>query len=84
MRPERLLQRVLRDQRFQLADQLAMLADREVQLDPRIERFDAQCLQPGDLSLESEWLDVLVRPPPPETERLAQQVAGDGLVNHGP
>ena len=65
--------RVLRDQRLELADQLGVAAEREVGLDPLLERRQPQILQPPGLDSGKRLLaELRQRRPPPERERLAQ------------
>ena len=66
--------RVLRDQRLQLADQLRVAAEREVGLDPLLQRRQPQILQPAGLDARERLLVELgQRRPAPQRERLAQQ-----------
>ncbi len=50
---------VLRDERFQLTDQIGVEAERQFRLDPLLERSDAQFLQPSDLGLRERLIREL-------------------------
>ena len=41
---------MLGDERLELADELGVTAEREIGLDPLLERGEPQLLQPGDLA----------------------------------
>ena len=69
--------RVLGDQRLELADQLGVAAEREVGLDPLLERRQPQVLEPAALGLGERLVRELgERRPAPERERLAQHRRG--------
>ena len=68
--PERLAERVGRDERLELAGDLRSRAAREVCVDPALDRGQAQLLEPGGLERE---VDVGERLAAPEVERLAQE-----------
>ena len=64
---------VLRDQRLELGNKIAMAAERQVGVDPVLERGQPQFLQPGRLGLRERFvLNVLVRRAAPQLERLAK------------
>jgi hypothetical protein len=64
---------VLGDQRFELCDQIAMAPEREVGVDPVLERRQPQLLQPRHLGLRERFVaDVLVGLAAPQPERLAE------------
>jgi len=75
LRGEALAPRMRGDERLQLADQPAVLAEPQLGIDSRLERSKAQLLQPPDLS-QRELLvrDVRQRPAAPHPERLAQDL----------
>ena len=63
-------------ERFQLADQLGVLAEREVGLDALCQAVEARLLQAGDLGLgEGLVAEVGQRRAAPHRERLAQSGA---------
>jgi hypothetical protein len=67
-----LAQRVLGDERLQLAHQVGVAAARQVRVDARLERRPAQLLQPRDLDLRERLEgEVGERRPAPERQRLA-------------
>ena len=64
---------VLRDQRLELGNKIAMAAERQVGVDPVLERGQPQLLQPGRLGLRERFVaNVLVRRAAPQLERLAK------------
>ncbi len=66
--------RLLRDQDLELADELGVTAEREVGLDPLLERRQPQILQPPGLDPRERLLaELRQRRPAPQAERLAQQ-----------
>ena len=68
-----LAQRVLRDKRLQLGDQVAVAAEREVGLDPLLDCRQPKLLQPRDLDLRKRVVRKLrQRRAAPERERFAQ------------
>ena len=74
---EALAQRVITHEPFELADDLCVPAEREVGLQPQLERGQAQLLQPPDLvARERLVLELRKRRPAPEPEGFAQQLAG--------
>ena len=75
--PQALLERVPRDQRLQLADQLLPGAEFQVGVDAVADRVQPQFLQPPDLGLgEFEGGEIGQRPAAPQRERLAQDLGG--------
>jgi hypothetical protein len=69
-----LAQRVLADERVELARDLGMPAAGEVGVDPRAEAAEAQILEPRDLGLGEALVgDVGERRPAPELERVLQR-----------
>ena len=85
--PEPLAVRMLGDQRLELADQARVAAEREVGLDPLLERRQPELLEPAGLDPRERLLAELgQRRPAPEGERLAQQArraAGVGVARLG-
>ena len=75
LRAEPLSERVLRDQRLQLADDVAMAAEREVGLDPPFERAEAQLLEPRRLVRCEGLRELGERRPAPERERARRAAA---------
>nr|BFF03905.1 hypothetical protein GCM10020241_55800 [Streptoalloteichus tenebrarius] len=74
-RAQALAQRVLRDQVGQLADQYAVVAQREPRLGLLLQRDQPQLLQPPDHRGEQRAVgEVGERRAPPQRERLGQQV----------
>ena len=70
---EPLAARVLRDQRLELGNEIAMAAELQVGLDPILERRQPQLLQPRHLRLRERLVPhVLVGRPAPQPERLAK------------
>ena len=68
-----LSQRVLARQRLQLADELVVAADREIGVDPVLERGQPQLAEPRDLALDERLVgQVGQRRPAPQRERRAQ------------
>ena len=64
---------MLGGERFQLADQLGVLAERQVGLDALCQTVEARLLQAGDLGLgEGLVAEVGQRRAPPHRQRLAQ------------
>ena len=71
-------QRVARDERLELAEDLAMAARRQVAVDRALGRGQVQLLEAADLARRERLLrDVGERRPAPQRERLARQVVGD-------
>ena len=72
-----LAQRVLGDERLELADELRVAAEREVGVDPLLERREAELLEPDDRGLRERLVgEVGERGAAPERERLAQRRRG--------
>ncbi len=75
LRAEALSERLARDQRFELPDELGVPAERHFGLDPFLERRQAQLLEPGPLAPgERRGRELRERRPAPEPERLPQAV----------
>ena len=69
-----LAMRMLRDQRLQLADELGVPAQRQVGLDPLLERRQPQLLEPAALDPRERLLaELRQRRAAPQRQRLAQQ-----------
>ena len=82
MPSQTLPQRVLCDKRLELADQLSILAEREVGLDAQLDRGKPDLLEPGDRRLgEALVRDVRERRPPPQREGLPQPPGGVGRAS---
>ena len=76
---EPLPERVRGDQRLELGQDVLMAAEREVGLDPILERRQPQVLEPPDLVLRERLVrEVGERRSAPEPERLAEAVGGRG------
>ena len=72
-----LAQRVLRDETLELADELRMAAEREIGLDPLLERREAKLLEADDRGLGELLVgEVRQRRAAPERERLAELCRG--------
>jgi hypothetical protein len=70
-------QRVLRDEALELADEVGVASEREVGLDPFLERAHAQLVQSRCLSRGERLVGELVqRRPSPHAEPLAQGLGG--------
>ena len=66
-------QRMLGDERLELADQLGVAAAGQIGVDPLLERRQPQLLETGDLGLRERLVgEVGERRPAPKRERLAQ------------
>ena len=77
---------MLGDEALELADQLGPGAEGQVGLDPLLQADQPQLLQPGDLGLGERLVaEVGQRRPPPQGQRLGQQVGrlGGGAVGQG-
>ena len=75
--PEALAKRVPGDEDLELADQIAGLPAREVEVDPRLEGHEAKLFEPGDLALRKRLVaEVDERGAAPQRERLAEQLRG--------
>ena len=62
-------------QRLELADQLGIAAERELRLDPLLDRGQTQLLEPGDLRLGERLVgEVGKRRAAPERQRLGRQL----------
>src|SRR5262249_6816117 len=67
---EALAQRVIGDERLQLRYELEVPCEREIGIDPLLERDQTQLLQPGDIALRERLVGhVRKRCPSPEAER---------------
>ena len=73
LRADALAKRVLGDQRFELTDHVAVMAEREVGLDPPLERDEAELLETRALVSRERFRELGERGPTPERERLAEQ-----------
>ena len=62
-------QRVFGDQRVQLADDVAVMAEREVGLDPPLLRGDPELLEARALMPGERLRELVQRRPPPQGER---------------
>ena len=70
-----LAQRMLADERLELGNGLGVAAERELDLEPLLERDEAQLLESGDLVAgEGLVAEVRQRRPTPEAERLAEHL----------
>ncbi len=75
---EPLAQRLLCDERFQLANERSVTAERKVGVDPPLERRQPQLLDPRDRRLRERGVrEVGERRPAPKSERLAQLLRRD-------
>ena len=72
-----LAQRLLGDERLELADHSDVPAGGQIVLDGELDRGEPQLLQPADLQ-RSEWLrgDVVERRPAPQRQRFARRPFG--------
>ena len=76
LRLEAFSQRVLAHQRLELADQRGVPAEREIGVDPILERREALLLQPRSLALRKRLIrEVRQRRPAPQRQRLPQPSA---------
>src|SRR5581483_4206083 len=67
-------ERLLRDERLELADEPCMATKREIGVDPLLEGGETLVLEAGDLGLREELVGELgERRAPPQRERLAEQ-----------
>ena len=84
LRQQALAQGVLRDECLELRHELGVLPEREVGVDPSLDRQQVQVLQAHDRRLR-ERLEGEIRKgrPAPEPERLAQQPGGCGGICRG-
>ena len=65
-------QRMLGDQRLELADDVALMPERELGLDPQLDRGQAKLLEPRALVPGERLRELGQRGAAPERERLAQ------------
>ena len=70
---EPLAGRVLRDQRFQLADQVCFATEREVGFDALFDRGEPEVLETAAFDLRERLVELGERTAAPERERLTQQ-----------
>ena len=75
LQAEALAKRVLGDQRFELTDHVAVMAEREVGLDPLLERCNAELLETRALVPGERLRDLGQRGPAPERKRVTQQLS---------
>ncbi len=76
-----LAQRVLRDQPLELGDEVAVASEREVGLDPLLERREAKLLEPPDSRLRKRLVgEVGERGPAPQPQRRAQLPRSDSRL----
>ena len=68
-------ERMLGDQRLELADHVAMVPERELGLDPQLDRGEAKLLEPRALVPGERLRELGQRLAAPERERAAQQLA---------
>jgi hypothetical protein len=77
LRAQALAQRVAPDQRFQLADELGLAAERQIGLDSFLERHQAKLLEPRDLFLGKCLVgEVGQRRAAPKAKRLTEDLGG--------
>ena len=70
--PRPLAERVLENERLDLSDELGMAAEREVGLEPALERLQAELFEAGNLGLSERLLgEIGKRRPAPEVESFA-------------
>jgi hypothetical protein len=70
-----LAERMQRHQALELADERRVAAEREVRVDPQLERGEAKLFEPRDLALRERLVcEVGERRSLPELERLAERV----------
>ena len=75
--PEPLPERMLADERLELVDELGRAAEREIGLDPPLEREQPQLLEPLGVEPQRALVRELAeRPAPPQGQRLAQALGG--------
>src|SRR5581483_5186176 len=81
LRAEALAQRVLRDERLELADHVAVPTEREAGLQPPPERVQAQLLEPRLLAARERLRELRERTAAPERERVGEKFArGRGVA----
>jgi len=62
-----------RDEAFELHDRVPVPPQRQVRIDPRLQRGQAQLIEPGDVALEALLeREVRERRPAPERERVLE------------
>ena len=84
LRVQALAQRLLGDERLELADDLGVAARLEVLVDRQLERREPQLLEPADLERGERLAgDVVERRPAPQRERLARRALGDAAARSG-
>src|SRR5206468_3141116 len=77
-------QRRARDRGLEVADQVAVAAEREIAVEPILERPEPQLLQPLDLApREALAGELRQRRPPPQRQRLRQQCRTGARVVDG-
>ena len=82
LRARALAQGLRGDERLELGDELGMTSEREISLDPLLERDGAQLLEPRDLGLGERLVEeVRERRPAPERECLAQRPLGRDRIS---
>ena len=71
--PQAFAERVLGDECLELADQLIVAPEREVGVDPKLDRCQPDLVEPGDGRLGEALVgEVSERPAPPERQRVAE------------
>ena len=82
LRAEPLPERLLRDQLLELADELAVSAEREIGVDPVFERRESKLVEADDLRLRERLPgEIGERGPAPQRERRPQAVgSGSGVT----
>ena len=79
-----LAQGMLTHESVELADQLVLATEREIGVDPNLQRRQTRLLQPGDLSLSERLVgEVSQRRPPPQPQRIAQEAGGGRGISPG-
>ena len=79
-----LLQRVRRDQRLELRDQLAIASQRQVRLDPILKRRQPRLLQPPDRGLRKRLVrEISQRLPSPQPQRRAKPLPRTLRISFG-
>ncbi len=77
-------QRMLRDQRLELRDEVAVAAEREVGIDSLLERQEAKLVQPADRRLGEPLIRKLrERRAAPESECVAERICGRRRIRIG-
>ena len=68
-------ERMLRDQELEVCDELRVVTECELRLDPLLQRFEAQLVEPGDVEPGPGLVgEPLERRPAPQRERLGQRL----------